>query len=182
MNSISALLTRRNLEILELISQQSLALREIAEQLKCSPGKVHQAIAVFKGFEIIKTERKKGRLIISPNKENPLYQKIKALININKILNARTYSKIAKIGICGVYGSYSRGTDDAESDIDLLIVTGKKELGLRDDIRSLENELNKKINPLIMTEQKLKMLEQQDKEFFIRLKLTMTQLNGEIFG
>ena len=182
MNNISSLLTRINLEIIAIISEESLSLRDIASRLRCSVGKVHQAIKLFKQNGLVKTEKIKNRLIIKPDRNNPIYQKIKALINISKIINSKTYKRIKKIGIIGIYGSYAHGSDDKESDVDLLILTDRKELELREMIRELEKELSKKINPLILTRQKLNNLERENKEFYIRLKLTTTILNGDIFG
>ena len=182
MNNISSLLTRINLEIIAIISEESLSLRDIASRLRCSVGKVHQAIKLFKQNGLVKTEKIKNRLIIKPDRNNPIYQKIKALINISKIINSKTYKRINKIGIIGIYGSYAHGSDDKESDVDLLILTDRKELELREMIRELEKELSKKINPLILTRQKLNNLERENKEFYIRLKLTTTILNGDIFG
>src|SRR3989344_6450401 len=182
MNNISSLLTRINLEIIAIISEESLSLRDIASRLRCSVGKVHQAIKLFKQNGLVKTEKIKNRLIIKPDRNNPIYQKIKALINISKIINSKTYKRIKKIGIIGIYGSYAHGSDDKESDVDLLILTDRKELELREMIRELEKELSKKISPLILTRQKLNNLERENKEFYIRLKLTTTILNGDIFG
>lgn len=182
MNGLSRVLTKINLEILALISEGEFSLREIAEKLHCSPGKVHQALQIFKQNYLVTTEKIKNKLIIKPDRKNASYQKIKSLININKIIKSKTYIDLKTIGLVGVYGSYAQGIDDKESDIDLIILTEKKELHVRELIRNLEQELMKRINPLILTKQKIKNLEKEDKEFYIRLKLTTVELNGDIFG
>lgn len=181
MNIFYQLLTKMNLEILAALAEQESSLRELAERVNCSPAKIHQAISLFKRDGLVTTKRLKNRLLILPDRKNPLYRRVKALINISKIINAKGYAPLKKIGLLGVYGSYAQGTDDKESDIDLLIVTDKKEMELRDAIRILEKELGKKINPLVKTRKQLGELEKEDKEFGIRLKLTTVELNGDLF-
>jgi len=182
MNDLSRLLSKRNLELLDAISYEELSLRGAADKLNCSPGKVHQAVALFKKHGIVTVRKVKNRMLISPNRESPVYQKIKALMNISKIVGLRQYKKLAGIARIGVYGSYSQGTDDKDSDIDLLIITEKKELQLRDAIRQLEDVVGKKVNPLVLTRERLEKLESEDKEFHTRLKITVVALNGDIFG
>src|SRR3989344_5238561 len=128
MNNLSSVFTKKNIEILSLLSKESLSLRDIAEKIKCSPGKVHQAIEIFKRFRIVKTIKHKNRLIIHPNRESVLYQKIKVLMNMDEMMTSKTYSVLTKIAKAGIYGSYDQGTDDQQSDIDLLLLTEKKEL------------------------------------------------------
>lgn len=182
MNNLKELLSNKSLEILYLISEETLSIRDIAYKLKCSPGKVHQAVSIFKKNEIINTERYKNTLLTKPNRKNPIYKKIKSLININKIINSKAYKKLKKQGVIGVYGSYDNGTDDKESDIDMIIITEKKEIDFREELRNIAKELNKKVNPLVINKNKLKRLEESDPQFYLRLKLTTIELNGEIFG
>jgi hypothetical protein len=61
-------------------------------------------------------------------------------------------------------------------------LTDEKEVDLREHIRGLEKELGKTISPLVIDEKRLKILEKTDYEFYIRLRFTTTELNGEIFG
>ena len=176
------LLTRTNLEMLSALAEQEYSLRELAERLKCSPAKIHQAAKIFKRHGLILTERRRNRLFLKPDRKSPLYQRIKALINISRITGSKTYLILRKTGRIGVYGSYAAGTDEKESDVDLLIVTEKKELALRKMIRALEEELEKKVNILVLTKEQLASLEKTDREFSVRLRLTTISLNGEIFG
>ena len=182
MNKLPLLLTRMNLRIVTLIAEGEFPLREVAEKLACSPGKVHQAAQLFKAAGLVSTERVKNRLIIKPERNSPLYKKIKSLTNIHRFMGTKSYKSLKSVGLIGIYGSYSQGTDDKESDIDLVILTEKKELHVRELIRDLEEELDKRINPLILSPQKIKKMEKDDKEFHTRLKLTTLELNGDMFG
>ncbi len=182
MNSLASVMTRINLSIIALIAQEELSLREIAEKVGCSPGKVHHAISLFKKQGMVTLEKRKNRIIPKPNREHALYQKVKALINTSMILDAEAYKQLVGVAAIGIYGSYAQGTDDASSDVDLILITNKRELEIREHIRNLEREIGKRVSPLIVTKKKLKQLEKADKEFYIRLKLTAVILNGDIFG
>lgn len=181
MNTLSRILSRKNIEIFTLIAEEECSLRDIAEKLKCSPGKVHQAVTLFKNYNLIKVQKKKNKHLLSPNRKNPLSNTIKALLNIHQLLSSHAYKKLQKIGVVGVYGSYARGTDTQQSDVDVLILTTIKELKVREHIRLLETELHKRVNPLIMTKSQLQSLERRDPAFYFRLTLTTIPLHGEIF-
>ena len=182
MNIIPRLMTRKNLQILWAIAEEEGSLRELGERIKCSPGKVHQAILIFKRYGLISVRKEKNRTIIAMNRKSPLYQKIKALVNISRILESRAYLFLKKKAVVGVYGSYAQGTDEKGSDVDLLVFSEKKEIKLRVAIRMLEGEIGKRVNPFILSRERLAKLEKQDKEFAVRLRLTTVMLNGEIFG
>lgn len=84
MQNLSAIFTKINVHILELLSKEKLHIREIAERVKCSPAKVHSCIKTFKSSNIIKEIDEKNRKIIVLNYENPLAKQIIELINIDK--------------------------------------------------------------------------------------------------
>lgn len=72
--------TTKNIEILKLVLAKELHLRDIAAELKCSPAKVHHAIATFKKHGLIKEKRHKNTVIILPNHQSRLLQKIIELL------------------------------------------------------------------------------------------------------
>ena len=80
---ITEIFTKKNIEILRLLSKKSLHIRNIASQLDISPAKVHLTIKLFKKNNLIKENREKNRLIISLNKESSLLKDIQSLLNAN---------------------------------------------------------------------------------------------------
>lgn len=173
--NINKILTKTNLRIISLIDKESCHIRDIAEKLNISPGKVQQAINIFRENRLVKEKKVKNRIEISLDRDNILLHKIKALINYSGIINSKYYKNLEKIGEVGVYGSFNKGTDDKDSDIDLFISTDKKELEITPIIRDLEKEMKRKINFIILNNKKIAQLKKQDPEFYIRLKLTSTR-------
>lgn len=170
--NIFKLLTRKNIEVLKLIDKEQLHIRDIADKLGISPGTVHKLIKLLKKEKLVAEEKIKNRVVIKLNKDSPIVKQLKVLINFNEIINAPAYKKLKRYGKTGIYGSFARGTNDSQSDLDLWIKTEKKEEELRPLIRELEKQLKVKVNPLILTKSKIESLKKNDPEFYLRLKLT----------
>ena len=89
MKELSAIFTKINLQILELLSRENLHIREIADRIKCSPAKVHACIKTFKKNGLAKEIEEKNRKVIVLNLDNELTKQILDLINIDKSVESR---------------------------------------------------------------------------------------------
>jgi len=78
---IIEIFTKKNIEILKLLSKESLHIRDIASKLDISPAKVHSTIQLFKKNNLIKEIKDKNRIIISLNKESSLLKEIQKLLD-----------------------------------------------------------------------------------------------------
>ncbi len=81
---LSNIFTKKNLEILVFITSHEYHIRDIADALKCSPAKVHNAIKLFKTYNLIREEKIKNRNIVIVNKESLLLKKIMELLKLEK--------------------------------------------------------------------------------------------------
>jgi len=79
---ITEIFTKKNIEILRLLSKESLHIRDIANKLDISPAKVHATIKIFKKNNLIKENREKNRIVISLNKESSLLKDIQNLLEV----------------------------------------------------------------------------------------------------
>ena len=93
---ITEIFTKKNIEILGLLSNESLHMRDIAARLDISPAKVHSTIQLFRKNNLVKENKEKNRIIISLNKESLLLKEIQNLLNIG---NKDTSSVSAVSGI-----------------------------------------------------------------------------------
>jgi len=80
---ISEIFTKKNIEILRLLSKESLHIRDIASKLDISPAKVHSTIQLFKENNLIKENKDKNKIIISLNKESNLLKIIQNLLDVD---------------------------------------------------------------------------------------------------
>ena len=78
--SVHSLFTKKNLEILDFISENELHLRDIADETKISAAKVHNAVQLFKKYQLVEEIKKKNRKIIILNRESSLFRKMREMI------------------------------------------------------------------------------------------------------
>jgi adenylosuccinate lyase len=78
---ISAIFTKKNMEILRLLEKQSMHIRQIAERLEISPSKVMDCISLFKEHDLIREVKDKNKIIIKLNRRSPLLRKIESLFD-----------------------------------------------------------------------------------------------------
>jgi adenylosuccinate lyase len=82
---LTEIFTKKNIEVLRLLSKESLHIRDIAGKLDISPAKVHSTIQLFKKHNLIKENKEKNKIIISLNKESTLLKDIIDLLNANNV-------------------------------------------------------------------------------------------------
>src|SRR3989338_9086712 len=78
---LSEVFTKKNIEILRLLFEENLHIRDIANRLGISPGKVHNSIKIFKKNNLAIETKEKNKTIISLNKNNTSLNEINNLIN-----------------------------------------------------------------------------------------------------
>lgn len=181
MNDLIKVFTKHNIAILNLLGTEELYIREIAERINCSAATVHQAIKLFEKLEFVKEKRVKNRKVIALNMDNNLLKLLRTMLNTYMVVKSAAYKKLKKHGVIGIYGSFARGEDTKESDLDLWIYSNENVdlLNIRGIIRELERVANKEVKVLILNDKKIEDLKIKDKEFYYRLKLTSIILNGD---
>lgn len=168
MPKLAKIFTPLNLALIKELNKEKGSVRELAERIGCSPGKIHQGLTTVQ--ELIIEERIKNRRIISLDTSKALTKQIKSLLNLNSLLSTKAVEALKKEGKLLLYGSYARGEDDGESDIDLLLLSKKSEMELRQKIRTLEQEMERKVSLLIMNQEELERLKMRDPEFTSRVQ------------
>ena len=127
-------------------------LSELARQVKTSPGNVRRELARFIQDGLIRRERKGNLVFYHLNRGHALYHDIHSLIlkttGIEGALQGLV-KKDKKIRLALLYGSFARGEENGESDIDLLIVTEGKPTDYYLDVGELEKRFRREINPTI---------------------------------
>lgn len=174
--------TEVNWNILKTVKTERLNLRDLAKKLEKTPATIHYNLKYLKEFGVVRIKKQKNQYIIVPDTENFYYRLFMQMINRESIQQTKNLKELEKKGVIGIYGSFARGTDDKNSDIDLFVFTQTNEIKIREIVNRLSRELGKEINLLILNEQKLKDLKNDDYEFYIRLRLESMLFNGDIFA
>lgn len=183
MTNILRVFSESNIRVLKLVAgHDSLHIREIAEKAKMNPATAHSAIKLFKEFDFVSEKRIKNKKAVFINRENIILKKIRSFLNIYEILNNKHFKTLQERGIVGIYGSFARGEDAAESDIDLWMYSGKKldSMKLKNITRELEKAFGKEVKLLLLDDEKIRKIKRDDPEFYFRLKLT--SVGEDVFG
>lgn len=141
-----------------LSSQDRFFMRELERLLKIPIGSVRRELIILERDGIVKSEKVGNLKFYSLDKENPFYQSLKDIViktvGIPNLLE-NYLSADKNIVLCFIYGSYAKGNFQAESDIDLFIITNKNSSvfeRINSHIDKLEQRFNREINVDIMLE------------------------------
>ena len=137
--------------------------RAIVRYNKSSPNTIQKQLAEWQQEQLIQFSGKKGNLMLyRANRESTHFIQKKRLYNLTKLLESPLMNLLEKIDPeCVIlFGSYLYGTDTSESDIDIAIISEKKEEISQNRLKALEKHLKRKISIHVInlqeTEQELK--------------------------
>jgi len=132
--------------------QKPLYLSELARQVKTSPGNVRRELARFVRDGLIREERKGNLVFYHLNPSHALFSEIHSLILKTTGIEGALQDlvkKDKKIKLALLYGSFARGEEHGESDIDLMIVSEGKHDDFYSKLNELEMRFHREINPTI---------------------------------
>ncbi len=125
---------------------ERLSQREIAKILKVSPTAVGNSLEKLKQENLIKLEKTKTINFISFNRDEKKAIELKRIENIKNIYKSGLSDFLEDTfpgGTIIIFGSYSRGEDTKNSDIDIAIIERKDKLF---KIEHFEKTMNRRIN------------------------------------
>lgn len=175
MNLQELLSTKERVKILKFIifKTTNLNVNKVANELKLSKG------LVSKFFDILVKEkifiRKKNDFLVQ---DNINAKAIKILLNLDSF-DTKIFHKYKFIQSVNIYGSFVKGENTEESDIDIWILikkTGEENLA---KLTSGLNRLYENIKPLYLTEEKLETLKKEDSVFYYSLIFSSITIYGE---
>ena len=169
--------TIKNIQKILSTPSKTYTLRGLAEHSNTSKNATGKAIKFMLKRKLI------TKKVIGPthqykaNLENPLTKQWKILFNLEEINNSGIIEDILKNNKAQsiiLYGSMAKGTNDEDSDADILIITEKE-----DEKGSIEGRvLNREVNTFFTTYKKWKMLSKKDKAFYDSVILNSLVLYG----
>ncbi len=141
--------TQLQSEIFSLLCKRAgekLSQREIAHILNVSPTAVANSLKILKKDNLITIEKTKTINFISFNRDEHKAIELKRVENLRNIYLS-CFSDYLGLELAGgtiiLFGSYSKGEDTKESDIDIAVI-GRKDKQI--DLTKYEKELEREIN------------------------------------
>jgi len=171
MNINKLLSSKERLKLLNHIIYKTgrLTVNKTARELKLSKALVSQFISTLKKEGILNSKNE--------IKDSLATKSIKIFLNLN-LINPRAFNK-PFIKSAGLYGSFTRGENTEESDIDVWIIA---ENAKEEELAKLTSELKKQygnIKPLYLTKEKLSALKKMDPLFYHSLVFGSVNIIGE---
>lgn len=151
METIFTIKEQRVLEVLVTYPSRLFSIREIARLLRISHPTVSAALRKLNRLGLAKRQLRKalsgigGDVLWRANQEGEKYRLWKKIINLQRIYASGLVEAIATAtspDAIVLFGSYARGEDTEESDIDLFVVSSEHPI----DLRRFEKTLHHKIN------------------------------------
>lgn len=131
-----------------------LHMRELEREAGCTIGPIQSELKRLLGLQLVVCRRSGNRLYYRANREHPLYPDIRSMvIKTTGLASALTeqFKDRDDVRVAFVFGSIASGTQQAGSDIDLMLIG---EIGLRalsGLMAEMRLTLGREINPHVLT-------------------------------
>ena len=140
--------------------------REIAKKLNKEPSHDQKYLDKLVEDKILLDERRGNMRFFRLNKEYPLYEEIKSIISKTIGLEnelKELVDKLDNVECAFIFGSVAKGTENSNSDVDLMLVGNINQDSLTTAISSLEGKIAREINYHIYSSQEIvKKIEEHD--------------------
>ena len=157
MNSLAQLICSRvRAEIFRVlfgVKAGELHLREIQRQTGFAIGTVRQDIGKLVKLGLVTSRRDGNRICYVANGQHPLFPEIRLMV-LKTVGLADSLSdalKAADIKCAFVFGSVASGTEDAGSDVDLMVIGDIRLRRVSGMLAGISNQLGREINPHVMS-------------------------------
>jgi len=124
-------------------------LRELERILNFSVGNIRRELIKLESTGLFLSENKGNLLYYYLNQSYPLFKELKSIIfktsGVPRMLH-NVLEKFDDIDRAFIYGSFAKGEEREDSDIDLLIIGEVDEDNLIEEIGKLERKLQREIN------------------------------------
>jgi uncharacterized protein len=161
------------LSVLFLSDEKSIHLRELARQIGMDPTGVKRELRNLLDAGILLEEKSGNQKLYRINKKCLIYNELKGLIiktsAVGDVLKEAMEPLKDRIKLAFIYGSVAKGTDDSESDIDLMIVGKIKLEDLFYAFRDIHGKLGREVNPYTISISEFKKRIDIESDFVARI-------------
>ena len=141
--------------------------RELAKLLKRSPTTISKYLKEYGSKKILISKRKLNHLLFKADTESVKFKQLKLNYNLNVLHESGLIEYLVEAfnqpEAIVLFGSFSKAEDNKNSDVDILIISSKKQ---EPNVEKFEKKLNHKIQLFIHSKKKLEKLKNKNKELF----------------
>ncbi len=132
-----------------------LHLSEIARRLGVPPSSLQRELAALSAAEILTAERDGNRVRYAFNEACPFLPELRGLLiktaGVADVLREALGPLEEHIDVAFVFGSMARGTERAQSDIDLLVIGSASPYEVSGALADAAIRLGREVNPVVYT-------------------------------
>lgn len=158
-NISDALFTKTQQQILRLLFGQpdkSFYSKELVDRAGIGTGTVLRELEKLSAADLITVKKIGNQKHYQANPSSPVFEELKGIVRktfgLADLLRLALDQHKDKIKAAFIYGSIAKGSDTAESDIDLMLISDQATYpDLLVSFSELENQLGRQINPTIYT-------------------------------
>ncbi len=134
-------------------TDQTFYLREIARAVGTGHGAVQRELAQLLEAGLITRFRRGREVFYQANRASPIFPELRGLIvktvGMADVLREALAPLAERVRVAFIYGSFAKGEEIAESDVDVMIV-GEVGFGeIVSALRSTEDKLGREVNPSV---------------------------------
>jgi len=168
--------TKERIKILSYVLElEIVGVEETAKNLGVSKGLVSKVLHMLEKEGIAKKEDRKFRIFDSPKTRG-----LKRFLNFLILYPKLSQLKEDWIKSLAVYGSFSRGENKKDSDVDIWIYTEREDIMRTAKFqRKLQDALERKVDLLVLTPEKVERLKKEDPIFYYSLVYDSMIIWGE---
>lgn len=133
--------------------------RELARILQVDPTNLSKELTKLEREGLFSSKLRGNQKYFLLNRGYPLINEVRRIVlkTVGIVPTLRqAVSEIAGIKDAYLYGSFAKGEQDAQSDIDVLVVGGPKPYDLESAIRRLERQFGREVNYTLLSEAEFK--------------------------
>jgi predicted nucleotidyltransferase len=126
-------------------------LRELSREVSITPIYVKKELDNLRELNLVFSSKKGNLNIYQINKNSPLFSELKSIFLKTEFLAEiiKESVKKLKVDFAFIYGSFAKGVESEESDIDLFVVGNIEEDKLVGVIQSIEKKVKREINYIL---------------------------------
>ena len=151
----SALFGKSRLAILCLYrnAERRYYLRQLVNTTQRGMGAVQRELRLLANAGLILREREGRQVYYHANRECPIFEELKAILvktaGLADVLRDRLRPLADRCRVAFIYGSFAQGTDNTESDVDVVVIGNVTFAEVSDALGDLQSDLGREVNPTV---------------------------------
>lgn len=159
------------LKLLVLNAARRYYLREVASLTQQPVRAIQRELARLEAGGLLTATAEGNRKYYQANRESPVFPELKALMvktaGLGDLLRRHLRKSKGAISVAFLFGSYARGSEDATSDIDLMVIGEISGRALSSAIAPARETLRREINAVILSPSELRRRQAEDSTFIM---------------